>query len=174
MANESFFGVPNGDIPAQGNTVIFNPSPFIPSPGFGTIQSNVGSFYRVGDRLVGRVQFVPGTVGAANAYLTLPKGLTINRGVLKDLNIVAPGATVRTWQLGTYLIVSPPAGGQIALYATAALAGAMFYDNVDPTKMFMTYTSIDGAWQKQGTNGIFSSTYVVECTFDIPIAEWAV
>lgn len=176
MANESIFGIPNGDIPAQGNTIILNPSPFLPSPGFGTVDDNIAMFYRVGDRLVGRVQFHVDVVAASPVYISMPAGLTINRGLFSRMHTLTAdsGTAERTFKLGHWLRMSPPAGGQISSYSVAGNAGVLYFDNVDPSKLYFSYISTDGAWTAQTVQGIFTNGDMVELDFDIPIAEWSI
>lgn len=131
--------------------------------GFGVTTNYIISGYRFGDRLIARGQFLTGTVAASVGWINLPSGLTINSKLYPNLFSTGTGI------VGSYLDDTATTND----YSVSNLAGAVFWDGSDTTKLFFAFRSEFNGASKDTGNAIFSSGDGPSFCFDIPIAQWA-
>lgn len=129
------------------------------SAGYGTVTNSSFSWYRVGDRMIGRATAKNGTIVSSVASITLPSGITINDSKMfpsDGQHIVGRAQRIRTG--GT------PAPAQIV---------EVFYDGADNTKLFFAIASASDALSKTNGGDWFSTNDYTYTEFDIPVTAWA-
>lgn len=135
-------------------------SPFTPdSTAFGAGATNVSRFCRrSADSLECRGYFTAGTVGAANAYIPMPTGYTIDTAKF--------GATASAYYVGF--------AGRVPTGAASSYTNAAAFVDVGTTdRVFLTEQSNAGVFNKRNGNTMFSSSDGVSFYFKVPVTGWS-
>jgi len=127
--------------------------------GFGTISVSDFRYQQVGDRMFVKGRFTIGTVAAAEGYIELPTGLTINTSKMSS--------SVQGTKVGGITRITSGA-------SYASLDHILFYDGSTNNRVYYSLAP-DGsnALDKDLVNAQFGSGEDVQFDFEVPITEWA-